>query len=328
MAILTLLNLVLLLSVPAVYVVAVCLLSVWLVFGRSHFAIRTFGYLLGATVLGLPLYLIDRQLVAQIFLGSSATALLLASLRWLDFRMVSLAPGIHREAMERGTGKPLDDWIRELNHKGAQSWTTQKIGTYVRSFGNSEQWTQTIVVAYAKCTGRAVIEQSDIGEPLYAVPLRNRGISPIVATLHQQRWSIKQLLYAFIFVALLFSILRLAPLGGLKDPKLASLTLILSIVCGSISIFAIISCLSLTGPTARSWLVLYALFGGLFFLCKYVGINAYVQSGIGVPFVCEWIAILAVPVSLELMFALMFIRQYGYRFVLVQRAPQHQENLA
>lgn len=315
------------LSIPGAYLVACCVLAGWLVFGRQHFAFRAVGYLLAVVVLGfLPQYFFDRvsNLTGHVLLGCSLIAILIALLRWLDFRIVPFATGAHRERLERSTGKTIDEWFRDLNKKQASQWPSLKIRNHLRSYGTSEDWVHVISEAYEQSIGRSMIEKTDTGEPLYIVSFRDRGVLAFFDSMKEQRWSIKQLMLAFVFVALFFSLVRAIPHDWLKDSRFILLTLLLAGLSSTLTIFVSTSCLSISGPTLRSWLAGYLVLGISFYFARSTSFIFSIDRYVGIPYICDAIVLLTVPTSIELLLAMMLIRQYGYRFVLVQRKPNNQ----
>ena len=104
-----------------------------------------------------------------------------------------------------------DGLIRELNRQKAIFWPRSKLRAHVRTLGLSDDWVEVIVKAYETSIGRTEIEQTDTGEALYVVPIRSNGIGPLIASLQEQRLSITQLLFASVFVALVFSVIRATP---------------------------------------------------------------------------------------------------------------------
>ena len=302
-----------LLCIPAAYLVVCCLPAIWLAFGRSHIVLRTILFLLSAIILGmLPRYFFGRPpiLIGHVLVGTAAIAAILAGMRWFDFRLVSLANGVHREQLERGTGKTLDEWIRELNRQKAIFWPLSKLRAHVRTLGLSDDWVEVIVKAYETSIGRTEIEQTDTGEALYVVPIRSNGIGPLIASLQEQRLSITQLLFASVFVALVFSVIRATPYDWLNGQH-ASILMLLSIVFSMVTLFVTISCLSITGPTWRSWGLGLFTVGVGFTTAKFVGLTLFLQRVSGVQFISEAVFILAAIASVEMLFVLMLVRQHG-----------------
>ncbi len=310
-----------LVCIPAAYLVACCLPAIWLAIGRSHFVLRTISFLISAILLGLlPRYFFGRPpiLVGQVLVGSAVIAASLAGMRWLDFRLVSLASGIHREQFERGTGKTLDEWLLELNARNASSWTLCQLQAYLHNLIQTDDWVKAIVKAYEISIGRIEVERTGTGEALYIVPIRAKGVGPIITAVQEQRLSIKQLLFASVFVALLFSVFRAIPNDWLNNQHVSAVML-LSIVFSIVTLFVTTSSLSIIGPTWRSWALALLIFGVVFTLAKYSGLTMFLQRISGVQFISEAVFVLATIASVEMLLALMLVRQKGYRLVMVSR---------
>ncbi len=310
-----------LVCIPAAYLVACCLPAIWLAFGRSHFVLRTVFFLFSAILLGLlPRYFFGRPpiLVGQVLVGSAVIAASLAGMRWLDFRLVSLASGINREQFERGTGKTIDEWIRELNARNASAWPLRQLQAYLHNLIQTDDWVEAIVKAYEISIGRIEVERTDTGEALYIVPIRANGIGPFITSMQEQRLSIKQLLFASVFVALLFSVIRAIPYDWL-DGRHVSAVMLLSVVFSIVTLFVTTSSLSIKGPTWRSWALGLLTLGVGFTIAKLIGLTMFLQRISGVPFISETVFVLATIASVEMLLALMLVRQNGYRLVTVRR---------
>jgi hypothetical protein len=67
-------------------------------------------------------------------------------------------------AIEKGTGKPWDEWVKFLDSINASELTHKEIATRVHEHGSPDWWAQTITVAYEQHIGRRVPGQDDKGE--------------------------------------------------------------------------------------------------------------------------------------------------------------------
>ena len=108
-------------------------------------------------------YPLEMSYFCTIPLGLCLLAVMISVLRLIGFQVIRLSLQYSEQQIELGTGKNLNEWIRELEQHGASRWKFADIMSYLRSFGFDYQLQKAITVAYEQSLGRRSVDFSSDG---------------------------------------------------------------------------------------------------------------------------------------------------------------------
>lgn len=243
----------------------------------THWASRTALAVVGLAVILLNLIPhlaslhFESAWIARVLLGATAIALVLSSLRWLDFRMVRLIEGVDRQSLDIATGRSLDEWLMMLKGANGSSLQHASIRRLLREEGIDEYWQKKITEAFEKSVGRRAIKQQDDGSSCY-VDVKRLSLSEKLAVLQRQRFSIRDMMLASFAVACVAALLKWLPSFR---PQALDLTLGLPMVLSLTiaTMFTLVACLTPDIPRpGRPLLLAVLMIGAVFGAFQFIGL--------------------------------------------------------
>ncbi len=306
-----------LLMFGAVYFAACCSLAFWLAFGKWHIALRTFAFLACAYLLGSLISSFFRTpLTGPVIIGTTIVAASTATLRWIDFRWLSLTREVGREELDRVTGKSIDEWFQLFDQQQSRCWSHAQLRAYLRELGLADDLQKLIASGYEIYIGRSVASTTDTGERLYIDPERRSIVSRISSVVREQRSSIREWIFVSLFVAALSMAVRNSG-GDWTNANALMLVTAVAIVLSVLNIVIATNCLGLWKQSRVVW-----MFFGLFTCLLFASLN---WMGLARPY-----QIMVLIIVLHIFFTGLFtalvlsiVRQKGYRLVPVCRTASN-----
>ena len=305
------------LFLPAIYFAACCVIAFWLAFGNSHFLIRVVGFSAAAYSLAqFAGWFLEAPIAGPAIVGISLIATATASLRWMDYRWIGFSANFDREALDRLTGKSIEEWFERFDAMGGRTWSHAQLRAHLRERGLDNDLQKLIARGYEIYIGREEAAITNTNERLYVDPIRRSVMTQILTAVREQRSSIVDWIYASVLVAALATLVRRVP-GDWTNGNVIMIVFAIAVVLSMLNVVVATNCLGLAKQSRLVWLY-FALFAGtVFFALNAIGLARMYQFMVLLLFIQIVITGLFTAIGLNI------LRQQGYRIVPVRREPSN-----